>query len=59
MEGEDHNAEDIAQKNKLYYAKQKLKYKHLFATVEYNNDEYKNLMGNYDGYLRLQKRHAG
>ena len=59
MEGEDHTAEHIAQQNKLYYAKQKLKYKHLFSTLEYNNDEHKNLMGSYNGYLSLQKKHAG
>lgn len=53
--------EQIAQQNKLFYAKQRLKFKGVLGKVEYDSkDSSRNpLVINYNGYMQLYKRRAG
>jgi len=44
------------QQNKLYYAKQKLKYKSLFSDLQYNKKELPELSTKYEGYMQIFKR---
>lgn len=53
--------EQIAQQNKLFYAKQRLKFKSVLAKVEYDSKDSSRtpLVINYNGYMQLYKRRAG
>lgn len=57
-EGTSPSAEQISQQNRLFYAKQRLKYKHLFNDLEYNAKELPALVTTYNGYMQIHKRKA-
>ena len=53
------SAEQIAQQNRLYFAKQKLQCKQLLGEREYSRNEVPDLVSKYEGYMQIHKRKQG
>ena len=51
--------DSITQQNKLFYAKQKLKYKPLFSDIRYSRQELPDLVSKYEGYMQIYNKRRG
>jgi hypothetical protein len=52
-------ADQIANQNRLYYAKQKLKSSAVLGSAAYNAQELPELVSKYNGYMQLYRRRQG
>ena len=51
--------EQMAQQNRLNFAKQKLKCKGMLSEVEYSRTEVPDLVSKYEGYMQIYRRKQG